>query len=32
MEQEYIVPFVEFCNNVGFEGGGKEYKPLKKVA
>ena len=24
--------FVEFYNNVGFEGGGKEYKPLKKVA
>ena len=24
--------FVEFYNNVGFEGGGKEYKPLKKAA
>lgn len=24
--------FVEFYNNVGFEGGGKEYKPLKKIA
>ena len=24
--------FVEFYNNVGFMGGGKEYKPLKKVA
>lgn len=24
--------FVEFYNNVGFEGGGKEYKPLRKEA
>ena len=24
--------FVEFYNNVGFEGGGKEYKPLRKAA
>ena len=24
--------FVEFYNNVGFEGGGKEYRPLKKTA
>ena len=24
--------FVEFYNNVGFTGGGKEYKPLKKAA
>jgi V/A-type H+-transporting ATPase subunit I len=23
--------FVEFYNNVGFKGGGKEYKPLKKT-
>lgn len=24
--------FVEFYNNVGFSGGGREYKPLKKAA
>ena len=24
--------FVEFYNNVGFTGGGKEYKPLRKAA